>query len=76
MKSLLLLLLALPITASAPVPTPAIAKFCVNQVVPKKALEAAINQAYFEGCQDVQTVRVDNYHYLVFGVKVLIGEAR
>jgi hypothetical protein len=70
----ILLTLFLMSFLSSGVPTPAVAKFCVNRVVPTKEVKLAMMQAEAEGCQDVRYVRVDGGHYLVYGVKVLIGE--
>jgi hypothetical protein len=74
MKLLIMLLLVLPITATAPQPPAAIAKFCVNQVVERLAVKWAKVQARFEGCDTVTVVPVDDNHFLVYGVKVYIGE--
>lgn len=71
MKLLTLLALLIP----TGVPTPAVARFCVNQVVPNSMVNVAKIQARAEGCSEVRIVKVDEEHTLVFGVKVLMGEA-
>jgi predicted GH43/DUF377 family glycosyl hydrolase len=73
MKLLLLLALFIP---TGTVPTPAVARLCVNRVVPRSEVKIAIMQANAEGCEDVRYVKVDPDHYLVYGVKVLIGESK
>jgi hypothetical protein len=75
MKKVGLILLLTTTLFANPSFTPAVARFCVNRVVSRMEVKAARIQARMEGCEQVTVMQVDASNYLVYGVKVLIGES-
>ncbi len=57
-------------------PPPAIAKLCLNRVVPESEMQRAADIIQAQGCPEPTFVRVDDGHFLAYGVKVLIGEGK
>jgi hypothetical protein len=75
MKKVGLILLLTSTLFAGPGYTPAVARFCVNRVVPRMEVKMARIQARMEGCNEVTVMQVDASNYLVYGVKVLVGES-
>jgi hypothetical protein len=72
-----LLVLALVVQASAagPLPPVAIARLCGNRVVHRSETRAMAAEIRREGCEEVRTVILDPEYRLMYGVRVLVGEA-
>lgn len=72
---LLVLFLVIQASAAGPIPPVAIARLCGNRVVHRSETRAMAADIRREGCEEVRTVILDPEYRLMYGIRVLIGEA-
>jgi hypothetical protein len=70
----LLLLTVLALTVYSQSYPAAVAKLCGNKVVHDSQKDKIIEQVKKQGCSEVRLVELDDNYYLVYGIRVLVGE--